>query len=215
LKSTLHFYQPQESFMDFSAAAAYNPNKEQPRPYVQFEMRAVEDRSAPTTDGVTRMVDKAWAIVRAPGSKDAIEKLATEWLDQLKAYARDGRIPSQWPGEYRNAFEMWSKGEELPVQGTAIKTWPPLSPAQRKNVLAAGILTVEDLANANDEIRAAIGMGGNTLQQMAQKWLEEAKDKGATAKALEAAMVKLAEMEALVKSQTEALAELKAQAKPK
>ena len=197
--------------MDFSTAAAYNPNKEQPRPYVQFEMRAVEDRTKAPTDGVTHMVDQAWAVVRAPGSKDAIEKLATEWLVQLQSYAKDGRIPSQWPAEYRTAYEMWQKGEEIPVIGTAIKTWPPLSPAQRKNVLAANILTVEDLASCNDEMRVRIGMGGNAIQQMAQSWLKDSVERGATAQSLSSAMIQLDEARALILAQTQALNELKAQ----
>jgi hypothetical protein len=192
--------------MDFSQAAAYNPEQKQPRPYVQFEMRSVEVRDAA---GVVTLIDKAWAIVRAPGSKDALEKLATEWLDQLRAYARDGRVPQNWPDEYRNVYELWLKGEEIPVVGTAIKTWPPLSPSQRKNILTAGVLTVEDLAVANDQIRAAIGMGANLLQQMAQTWLAESKDKGVTSQQLAAVSQQLAEAQALIKEQAEALAEFK------
>lgn len=185
-------------------------NQQQPRPVVIFEMRAVEDRSKPATDGVTQMVDKAFAIVRAPGSKDSLEKLAIDWLDQLDIYAKSDRIPRNWPSEYREAFRLWSAGEEMPVVGTAIKSWPPLTPAQRKNILQAGILTVEDLALANDEIRTRVGMGSYDLQRMAQKWLAEAKDQGATAKALEETRIELESARRLIKEQTAALAEMKA-----
>ena len=196
--------------MDFASLAAYNPSAQQPRPVVTFELRPIEDRSIPSTDGVSQMKDVAYAIVRAPGSKDALEKLAVDWLNQLKIYAKDGRVPPQWPSEYAEAFRLWSAGEEIPLNGTGIKSWPPLTPAQRKNILAAGILTVEDLANANDEIRTRIGMGAHGLQQLAQKWLAESKDTGVLARGLEAARVELEAAKELIKAQAAALAELRA-----
>lgn len=194
--------------MDFAALAAYKPDAQAQRPYVQFEMRAMEDRTQTRSDGTATMVDKAWAIVRAPGAKDSLEKLADEWLSQLRVYAKDGRVPSEWPHQYTAAFEAWKKGEELPPEGTPIKTWPPLSPAQRKNILTAGILTVEDLAVANDEVRGLIGMGGHAMQQMAAKWLGEAQNHGSTAVELKNAMILLEEMKATITNQAQAIKEL-------
>jgi hypothetical protein len=201
--------------MDFQSAAAYNPNKEQTRPYVKFELRPTEDRTQTSPDGTCQMVDVAWAIVRAPGAKDSLEKKADDWLAQLSAYAKDGRVPPSWPSEYREAFALWRKGEEMPLNGTPIKTWPPLSPSQRANVLAAGLLTVEDLAQANDESRGKIGMGGHAIQQMAQNWLRESKDAGATAKALAAAQVLNEELRSTVANQSEQIAQLLSAAKSK
>lgn len=199
--------------MDFSQAAAYNPNQEPQRPYVKFEWRATEDRTIPSTDGVTQLKNVAWAIVRAPGSKDSLEKLATDWLDQLKVYAKDGRVPQNWPKDYRDAYDMWVKSGEIPIVGTAIKTWPPLTPSQRQMVLNAGILTVEDLANANDENRNRIGMTANNLQSMARTWIEESRTKGATAKELDAMRHQVQELATLVKSQSEMIEQLKSQVK--
>jgi hypothetical protein len=195
--------------MDFSALAAYNPNSEIQRPYVKFELRSTEDRTQTSPDGTCQMIDVAWVIVRAPGSKDSLEKTAVDWLNQLKSYAKDGRVPPSWHGEYAHAFALWQKGEEIPVNGTPIKTWPPLTPSQRKNILSAGILTIEDLALANDEVRGQIGMGGHGLVQMAQKWLKESKESGATAKALAAALVSVESLEQTVKNQAEQLEELR------
>lgn len=199
--------------MDIQAAAAYNPNAQAQRPYVQFEMRPTEDRTQVSPDGISTYVDKAWAIVRAPGSKDSLEKLADEWIAGLRAYAKDGRVPREWPTEYAQALEKWKKGEEIPLHGTPIKSWPPLSPAQRKNVLTAGILTVEDLAAANDEMRGLIGMGGHAVHQMAVRWLAESKDQGATAVALKDAMVLMAEMKTTIENQAQALKELQIKGK--
>jgi len=196
--------------MDFAAAAAYNPDRAMPRPYVRFEMRAVEDRTLTTTDGVTQMKDVPWAIVSAPGSRDTMEKTAEDWLASLIPHARDGRIPASWPSDYRGAFDLWIKGEEMPVHGTPIKSWPPLTPSQRKNIIAAGILTVQDLAAANEETRARIGMGALALSATAVRWLQESKDVGATAKALAEAQVQLADMKNLVAEQSAAIAEMRA-----
>ena len=191
--------------MDMQALAAYNPNKEQPRPYVRFEFRPMEDRTKASSDGVTQLVDVAFAIVRAPGAKDSLEKKADDWLKQLETYAKDGRIPPSWPHEYRQAFEAWKAGEEMPVTGTPIRSWPPLTPAQRQNVLNAEIYTVEDLASANDENRSRIGMGAHGLQ---------AKDAGSMAKELAAMRIKLEELTTTVTEQAATITALQP-SKPK
>lgn len=201
--------------MDFNSLAAYNPQSDVPRPYVKFELRSVEDRTIISSDGTSQVKDVAFAIVRAPGAKDALDKPAHEWLAQLKTYAKDERVPRSWPIEYAEAFALWEKGQEIPLHGTAIKTWPPLSPAQRKNTLDAGILTVEDLAVANEEVRGKIGMGALALQTMAQKWLEESKSLGATALALKNAQIEMEELKVTLKNQSVQIAQLLAKVDPK
>ena len=201
--------------MDIVAAAEYNPNKPQPRPYVRFEFRATEDRTAPSSDGVTQLRDVAFAIVRAPGAKDSLEKNAEDWLRQLETYAKDDRVPREWPRQYRDAFEQWKKGEEMPLSGTPIKSWPPLTPSQRQNVINAEIYTVEDLAAANDEIRGRIGMGAHGVQAIAVRWLEEAKGAGSTAKELAATKLQLEELMTTVREQATALAALQPKAAAK
>ena len=193
---------------DQQSAMVRQAQQNEQRPFVRFEMRVTEDRSVVSPDGVTHMKDVPWAVVRAPGSKDSLEKPAKDWLDQLTQYARDDRVPRNWPSEYREAFALWEKGEEIPVNGTPIKTWPPLSPAQRKNILALGILTVEDLAKANEEVLSRIGMGAHNVKQLANSWLTEAKDMGSMAQSLEAALVRLADAEKTIVAQAEQLKQL-------
>lgn len=178
------------------------------RPYVKFEFRATEDRTIPSKSGSYPLIDKAWAIVRAPGSKDSLEKLVEEWLVQLSQYAKDDRIPRNWPAEYTDAYEKWKKGEEVPVHGTSLKNWPPLTPAQLRNVLNAGISTVEDLALANDQVLANIGMNAHMLKQMAASWVADNKAPGESARLLQEALVRLEAANNLIKEQSEALARL-------
>jgi len=179
-------------------AMAQQASNESPRPYVRFVMRADEDRSLPPTETGYAFRDDAWALVQAAGSRDMLEKPAVEWLAQLKAYARDGRIPQSWPSDYQNAFDLWRKGEEMPVEGTSVKTWPPCSPGQRATLLALGVFTVEALSTANTEVLGRLGMGASTLQNLAKNWLKDAKGPGALARALEATEVKLAAAQAQI-----------------
>lgn len=147
----------------------YNHNPElQPRPYLRLEFRPTDKVNR---DGVAVVEDVLWALVMSPGSKDVLERPASEWLDSLERHAKGGRIPARWPQEYRAACEEWVKTQQLPVFGTPIKTWPPLTAAQRVTLARANIHTVEDLAGAPEDVRARIGIGSEGLVNMAKKWL--------------------------------------------
>lgn len=189
--------------------AGTNPEK-QLRPYVVPYLR-------PTSkDG--KLVDELWVKVTAIGGKDTLDKKAEDWINGLVANAEAGRIPASWPRDFRNALEEWREGEELPVQGTPIKSWPALSPAQREALLGWKVRTVEELALANDELKQRIGMGAEHLVQMAKRWVEEAAGPGAMAKEIAAlagdkarleqelvrAMAKIKELEALVPAELKA-----------
>lgn len=161
----------------------YNHTPElQPRPYLRLELRPTD---VVGRDGKTTCQDVLWALVMSPGSKDVLERPASEWLDSLDRHAKGGRIPHTWPKEYRAACAEWLKTQELPVFGTPIKTWPPLSPSQRTSILRANIHTVEDLAGAPDDVKARIGMGCEGLVTMAKKWLETSGEVSAMARQIE------------------------------
>ena len=52
----------------------------------------------------------------------------------------------------RPAYEAWRKGEEMPIEGTPIGAWPALTPDQAAGLKAAGLRTVEEMANATDTL---------------------------------------------------------------
>lgn len=147
-------------------------------PYVIFERRAVEDRQATLQAGRFVSKDVDFAIVTPIGSKDRIPREVQDWFKMLDQQAREQRIPPEWPLQYRKAYEAWMRGEDTPVQGTPIKGWPLLTPAQQANVIGANIRTVEDLAQANDEARHRIGMGANEMVAKAFSWLKTASERG-------------------------------------
>jgi hypothetical protein len=166
--------------------------KERPA-YVRFEKRVVEDRDASLKAGRFVGRDVVYALITPPGSKDIIPRevestkdstgriINQGWLDYLETQVTEGRLPDQFLESYRRAYEKWKKGEEVPVNGTPIKTWPVLSPAQITNLIAMNIHTVEDLAALNEEGKARFGMGIIELQRKAINWLEAANSLGGVA----------------------------------
>jgi hypothetical protein len=153
--------------------------KKEERPaYVRFEKRAVEDRTATINEGHYMAKDEIFVLITPPGSKDEIPRLVADWLKQLDQQVKEDRISAGLVDRYKQAYERWLKGEEIPLHGTAIKGWPLSSPAEQQMVLAANIRTVEDLAQANGEAIARIGMKGYELKQKAEAWLKAATDHG-------------------------------------
>lgn len=146
--------------------------------YVTFGFAEQEDRTASQAAGHYVPKEVAFAYITPQGSKDRFEQQATEWLEKQREAARQGRIPQAWYDHYKASYEAWLKGQELPVNGTPLRTWPPASKAQVNLLINIGILTVEDLANCNEEAIARMGMGGRALVELAQTWLLQAKQVG-------------------------------------
>lgn len=168
--------------------------KERPA-YVRFEKRPIEDRDASIKSGHWVGRDVTYALVTPPGTKDVVVVEAEEWIKRLKREEAEGRIPPQFVDAYERAFEKYKKGEEVPLEGTPIKGWPPLSPAQQQNCIAMNILTVEDLANLNSEGMSRFGMGVVELKRKAANWLEAASGTGALAAKMTALEIRQNEVE--------------------
>jgi hypothetical protein len=147
-------------------------------PYVTFEVRAVEDRQASIESRYYQTKDVDFAFVTPQGSKDRIEREVKSWFDQLAEQTRQGRFKQEWLTAYTGAYEAWKTGRELPLNGTAILTWPVLSPSQSKQVIDSGLRSVEDLAAANEEAIGRLGMGGRALKDKAVSWLSAAAGNG-------------------------------------
>lgn len=155
-------------------------------PYVTFEYRAVEDRTASLEAGKYVAKDVAYALITPQGSRDRTERIAEEWLAHITTEVRDGRFPDTWLQHYTKAYEAWKAGQELPVTGTPIATWPALSPANVKMLLELNIRTVEELATTNEEGIAHIGIGARALKQRAIDFLSQNGDAGKAAAEMEA-----------------------------
>lgn len=154
-------------------------------PYVQFETRSIEDREASEKAGHYVGKDVIFALVTPAGTRDRIEREASEWLNSIDEGIKQERIPSAWGPAYRRALEDFKESRETPEFGTPVKDWPSVSPAQCKLLLDINVRTVEQLADANEETVARIGMGGRALKQKAQAWLDSSKGDGKVAAELE------------------------------
>lgn len=147
-------------------------------PYVTFEVRAEEDRTASIEAGHYVAKDVTYAMITPQGSKDRIERQVDDWLVNLKQQVAEGRFPQEWLRNFQEQYKAWKEGREIPLSGHAIVNWPAVSPAQVKQLQQARILTVEDLAGANEETVGHLGMGARALKQRAVEWLAAAKDTG-------------------------------------
>lgn len=138
-------------------------------PYINFERRGVDRRDA---EGKVTMRDVDFALITPVGSRDVVEKPVTQWLEQAKWQAKSGRIPPDWVKHYQSLYDAWLEGQEAPVNGTSVRNWPAILKHELRRLETAGIKTVEDLAAANEEVIAAIGMGGRSLKQRAEDWVK-------------------------------------------
>lgn len=181
-------------------------------PFVTFEVRAEEDRSASIEAGYYVARDIDYAIITPAGSKDRVEQKVGEWFAKLREQVQQERFPAEWLARYTENYKIWKSGQEVPLNGTSVKNWPMLSPAQRSTLLTLNVHTVEDLAVANEEVIARLGMGGRALRDKAQEWLAS-KDNGAgkQAEQIVAQKVALENSENVRKEQEAQILALKAQ----
>lgn len=166
-------------------------------PFVRWEEREMGiDQEA--TEKAQRPIPRVviMACITPHGSKDVVEKVAEEWLAQIKRQALNGMYNLEWSQFFHASFEEWKKGNELPREGTPIISWAMATNEARKRLRSLGITTVEDLGEMPDSNLAVIGLDGRYLRDLARGWLNEAKDKGANAKALADANVRIAQLEA-------------------
>lgn len=140
-------------------------------PFIRFEQRAIERRRE---DGTLYYVDVDYALVTAQGSRDTVEKVVAEWLPAIRQLSMEGNYPAGWAERIQEMYKIWKATNDTPVVGTPIKNWPAISPAEYKILSAAGVMSIEDLAAANEEFCGRIGMGARRLKQMAIDWVQAA-----------------------------------------
>lgn len=148
------------------------------RSWVQFEQRDVEDKAASAREGKYVGRDVDYVIITPAYGKDDVHKTVDVWIQDMKEKANTGKISFEDQAYYLSRYDAWKKGLEMPIDGSPIKGWGVLSPAQQKSLISVGVLTVEDLAAINDEGIRRIGMGGVELRRKANAWLSQLQDKG-------------------------------------
>ena len=171
------------------------------KPFIKFETVAIEDRQMTQQTGMYMTKDVDFIIIIPYGSegKTELREIYKDWLDKIKrqmgpvraAGADNGtpmivesRFPREWLEMIEKGYELWKKGEELPVEGTPLKQWAALSPAMLQNFIAHHVYTIEQLAAASDEAINPVGMGARIFRNQAQDWVKLNKE-GENGKVLE------------------------------
>jgi len=165
-------------------------------PYVSFDTKAVEDRAATIEKGRPCYTDVHFAYITPMGSKDRIEMEVQGWFATLEKEVEAERFDPAWLDNYRRKYDAWSKGQEVPVDGTHISHWPGLSPSMFKNLTHLNILTIEDVADMNEEALAKVGMGGRELKRKAQTFLEASAGAGGLSERMEALSIENGQLKA-------------------
>ena len=147
-------------------------------PFVRFERKPIEDKAESERQGRYVAKDVDFALVTAPYSKDIFKQKAKDWFATIKQDMQNGRFPQEWYEKFEKQYEAFKNGQEMPVEGTAIRGWGVISPAQQEELIRMNILTVELLSNINDEGVKRIGMGAVDLKTKAKAWLAQLNDKG-------------------------------------
>lgn len=146
-------------------------------PYVEFEERAEEDRAGTIQQGSIVMRPVDYAILRALGSKDTVEKPALEWLEHIERQAQRNEYPREWVKFFRELYSEWKSGADVTkVNGLHVRSWAAIGKAQAEILVSAKVLTVEDLAEANEETLQRIGMGARDLKNRARAHIDAAQD---------------------------------------
>lgn len=153
-------------------------DREERPSYVQFETRTVEDKAASVREGRYVAMDFDIVLVTPAYSKDCVEYKVPQWLANIERNLRDGRIPEKWADHWKEAYKRWKSGQEVPLNGTPIKGWGVISPAQQATLIAMNCRTVEDLAEANDDGLRRMGMGAVDLRNKAKTWLASMSNHG-------------------------------------
>jgi len=148
------------------------------RPYVRFARVAVENTVASQQEGRYVATDVDMVYITPPFTKDVIPNKVKNWFVKLDQDVRNNRIPESWVQDYKKAYEYWLKGQEMPLEGTPIRGWAILSPAQQESAIKLHILTVEQLSVINDEGIRRLGMGGLDMKTKAAAWLQTASKRG-------------------------------------
>jgi hypothetical protein len=148
------------------------------QPLVRFDRIPKDDVALSRSTGRYMAKDEDYVYITPPYSRDEVPKIAKTWLAENDLKMLQGKLSASQAKNYRDQYEAWKNGQEVPPEGTPIRGWSAISPAKQAMLIDRKIMTVELLANANDEGLRSIGMGGTELRKMAQTWLAQANNLG-------------------------------------
>ena len=160
----------------------------------RFYMEAVHDVVASEHAGRAIFRDEERVELIIPGGLNQPVKRVTDEHRQ------------RWPEQYK-AFKA---GITQSADGTPIEQWALLSRAQVAELKALNIHTIEACASIKDSDMHRLPMGAKAIRNAAQVWLDDAQAMALTnqlSSQNERLEIRVAELEALVKQQSEMMAQ--------
>lgn len=162
-------------------------------PLIECFSDSIEDRAASIKEGHYVGKDVVFFKVTPVGGKLEVILEAEAHLKTLRR-AGDKFLPM-----YEAAYAAYKDGAAPPVNGTALKDWPQISPAELKTLLSCNIRSIEDLATVPEEALNRIGMGARALQNKAIAWLNAAAGPGKAAEEIAALKAEMGNVSAEMK----------------
>lgn len=193
-------------------AMALHSRQGQPA-YVMFTTVAKELPQESRKEGRYIAADVDMVEVRQIGATDSVKFKVETWLKQNRIDVQGGRLSPEHAAAYEESYKRWKAGQDMPLTGTPIKSWPVITPAQVDMLVRLNIRTVEDLACVNSEGLSKIGMGAVDMQNKAKVWIATAQDKGKVTHDMVALQKKNDQLEAMVEKLTETVSTLQAEMK--
>lgn len=134
---------------------------------VGFGMLPVEDKSASEKAGHPVYVDREFFSARVPGDKNT---------HSLRIATKQDRE------RFPRAYAAFKDRGSVPLNGMPIEQWPIISRAQSLTLRAAGIHTVEAMAEVHDGHIDKLGSNARELKVKARAYLAQATDAAAAQK---------------------------------
>lgn len=142
-------------------------------PYVRFKRVAVEDKEATLKAGHYVAKDVDFVMISRAGSRDIFEQKVESFFTQCRQDVKTKRLPIEWFERYQQIYNAFTKGQDLPLDGTPIKGWAIISPAQQETLVRLNVFTVEQLSAIDSDVISRIGIGGLDLKNKAIAWLKQ------------------------------------------
>lgn len=139
------------------------------RIHVEFFMDAVEDRGASEREGRKIFKDVESVRIRWVGDNKR-ELIAPAHMLSV----RDGNEWITYAQRFPDQYEAFRRNVTYIGSGTPIDEAPFLSNAEKAELKALNIFTIDALADLTSKALAALGMGGREKMNKAKAWLENA-----------------------------------------
>lgn len=107
-----------------------------------------------------------------------------EWIAAREQDALQGRYDASWVAQFKLEYEAFKKGNELPREGTPVRTWGAITREQGTRLISLNVTTLEDLAAMPDSGLGTLGLDGRYLRDLAKSTLSSATGSAAVAKEL-------------------------------